>query len=93
MAHLEAMQSKWASLGCIIWAVLRASSKINSVPKYTKMYTSSFYKKMFKKDLPTSAKKILKLDVRIINSLLCPNLIKIFFLSVQSFPGYEKWAK
>ena len=51
---------------------------------------------MFKKDLPTSAKKILKLDVRIINSLLCPNLIKIFFLSVQSFPGnpgYEKWAK
>ena len=45
---------------------------------------------MFKKDLPTSAKKILKLDVRIINSLLCPNLIKIFFFyHFNRFPGIK----
>ena len=48
---------------------------------------------MFKKDLPTSAKKILKLDVRIINSLLCPNLIKIFFFIISIVSRVQKWAK
>ena len=49
---------------------------------------------MFKKDLPISAKKILELDVRIINTLIMSEFDQDFlFLSDQSFPGDDSRTK
>ena len=44
---------------------------------------------MFKKDLPISAKKILELDVRIINTLIMSEFDQDFhfFYQINRFPG------
>ena len=53
---------------------------------------------MFKKDLPISAKKILELDVRIINTLIMSEFDQDFHFFIRSivsrgrFPD-KKWAK